>query len=148
MEEAVIDARQLSLREVNARIREAIARGLKVKVRNAKEVYGLAAGIDRGVVEVEGDVGERAAMLIGRRERGVGPRIVINGNAGAYLADNAWAGEVIVHGSAGDYLGVYAYGGAIVVHGDAGHGVGQLLRGATVPRGLDDWGRDLHSRQP
>lgn len=136
MSEVLVDARGLSLEEVNAKIREAIAKGLKVKVRNAERVHGLAAGIDKGEVEVEGDVGDYAAMLIGRREqkeRGEpGPKIVINGNAGAYLADNAWAGEVIVKGSAGDYAGVYAYGGTIVIHGNAGNGVGQLLKGATI----------------
>ena len=136
MGEVLIDAYRLSLKEVNARIREAIAKGFKVKVKNAERVYGLAAGIDGGEVEVEGNIGERAAMLIGRREqkeRGeMGPKIVINGNAGAYLADNAWAGEVVVRGSAGNHIGVYAYGGTVVVYGDAGDGVGQLLKGATV----------------
>ena len=113
-----------------------MAKGVKARVRNAEGIHGLAAGICQGEVEVEGGVGDYAAMLIGKREQkergGAGPRIVINGGAGAYLADNAWAGEVVVKGLVGDYAGVYSYGGTIVIHGSAGNGVGQLLKGATI----------------
>ena len=136
MGEVLIDARALRLEEVNAKIREAVAKGVKVRVVNAEGIHGLAAGVCEGEVVVEGGVGDYAAMLIGRREqkeRGeAGPRIVINGNAGAYLADNAWAGEVVVKGSVGDYAGVYSYGGTVVIRGGAGNGLGQLLKGATI----------------
>ncbi len=132
----VIDARNLSIKEVNAKIRAMVAKGLKVRVINAESIYGLAAGLDRGEVIVEGSVGDYAAMLIGRREqkeKGLpGPRIEIHGDAGNYLADGAWTGEVIVNGSAGYGACTYAYGGTIVIRGDAGDGLGRLLKGATV----------------
>ena len=63
-----VDALNLSLKDVNSKIREAIKKGLKVKVKNASHIHGLAAGIVKGEVEVEGDVGDFAAMLIGTRE--------------------------------------------------------------------------------
>ncbi len=88
-----IDATNLGLMEVNRKVREAVEKGIKVIIKNAKHIDGLLAGLAKGEVEVEGDVGDYTAMLIGMREqkeRGLsGPRIVIHGNAGNYLADGA-----------------------------------------------------------
>ena len=134
--EVTIDAKDLDVHEVNSKIRDAVSKGLKVKVLNAKHIHGLAAGITKGEVEVDGDAGDFVAMLIGSREQKErnlpGPRIVINGSVGNYLADGAWCGEVIVKGNAGFGVGIYAYGGTIVVYGNAGDGVGQILKGATI----------------
>ncbi len=131
-----VDAKGLNLREVNERIRKAVDEGRKVVVFNAEHVDGLLAGLTKGEVEVRGSVGSYVAMLIGTREqkeRGLpGPKIIIEGNAGDYLADGAWNGEVIVKGNVGYGAGIYAYGGTIVVYGNAGDALGQLLKGATV----------------
>ena len=131
-----IDALNLELKDINARVREAVEKGQKVIIKNAKHLHGLFAGLTKGEVEVEGDVGDYAAMLMGMREqkeKGLpGPKIVINGNTGNYLADGAWAGEVIVKGDVGYGAAMYAYGGTIVVHGNAGDALGQLLKGATI----------------
>jgi len=125
-DEVFIDASSLSLREANAKIREAVEKGLKVRVANAKHIHGLAAGLRRGEVVVEGDVGDYFAML------NHGAKLLVRGSAGSYLFDGSWGGEVVVEGCAGDLVGVYAYGGVVVVKGRAGSGVGQLLKGATV----------------
>ena len=131
-----IDALNLEIKDVNTKVREAVEKGQKVIIKNAKHLHGLFAGLTKGEVEVEGDVGDYTAMLIGMREqkeKGLpGPKIVINGNAGNYLADGAWAGEVIVKGDVGYGAAIYAYGGTIVIHGNAGDALGQLLKGATV----------------
>ncbi|RLG89309.1 MAG: hypothetical protein DRO15_00810 [Thermoprotei archaeon] len=117
-------------------MREAIEKNLKVRVKNACHIHGLAAGVAKGEIEVDGDVGDYTAMLICTREqkeRGEsGPKIVINGNAGNYLADGAWAGEVIVKGSVGYGAGIYAYGGTIVIYEDTGDALAHLLKGATI----------------
>ncbi len=132
----VIDASSLDVHDINTKIKNAISKGMKVKVRNADRVYGIAAGLAQGEVEIDGDVGDFVAMLIGTREQKEkgepGPRITINGNAGNYLADGAWNGEVVVKGNAGFGVGIYAYGGRIIVYGNAGDGVGQVLKGATI----------------
>jgi len=129
-----IDAKNLSMRDVNLKIKEAIEKDSKVKIKNAYHIHGLVAGIAKG--EVDGDVGDYVTMLIGTREQKEkgesGPRIIINGNAGNYLADGAWAGEVIVRGSVGYGAGIYAYGGTIVIYGDAGDALAHLLKGATI----------------
>lgn len=120
-----IDASNKSLREVNRRIRESISKG-PVLVKNAEHLHGLAAGLRKGEVLVEGDVGDYLAML------NSGARVVVEGSAGDFAGDGAWDGEVVVKREAGDGVGIYAYGGTIVVLGDAGDGVGQLLKGGTV----------------
>jgi len=131
-----IDATGLGLVEVNQKVRKAVKKGMRVIIKNAKHVDGLLAGLIKGEVEVEGDVGDYTAMLIGMREQKEegfsGPRIVIHGNAGNYLADGAWAGEVVVEGDVGYGAAIYAYGGTVVIHGSAGDALGQLLKGATV----------------
>lgn len=124
--EVEIDASNLSLREVNARIREAVGRGLRVHLKNASHIYGLAAGLKSGDIVIDGDAGDYLAMLNG------GAKITVNGNAGDYVADGAWSGEVIVKGCVGYGASMYAYGGVLVVYGDAGDAVGQILKGATV----------------
>lgn len=121
-----INAKDLSVHEVNAEIRNAVGKGLKVLVKNAKDHYGVAAGLKNGEVVIEGDVGDYLGML------NSGAKIVVNGNAGNYVGDGAWGGEIIVRGDVGYGTGIYAYGGTIVVEGNAGNAVGQVLKGATV----------------
>lgn len=124
--EVVLDAEGLGLGKLNAAIREAVAKGARVRVKNARNVYGLAAGLRGGEVLVEGDAGDYLAML------NHGARVIVEGNAGNYVADGAWAGEVIVRGDVGYGAGIYAYGGTLVVYGSAGDALGQILKGATV----------------
>ena len=121
-----VDAANLSLRDVNARIREAVASGFRVHVKNARHIHGLAAGLRSGDIVVEGGAGDYLAMLNG------GARVIVEGDVGDYVADGSWSGEVIVKGSAGYGASMYAYGGVLVVYGDAGDAVGQILKGATV----------------
>jgi len=121
-----IDALKLSLEDVNAKIREAVAKGLKVHLRNACHIHGLAAGLRSGEIIVEGDAGDYLAML------NSGAKVIVEGNVGDYVADGAWSGEVIVKGCVGYGACMYAYGGVLVVYGDAGDAVGQILKGATV----------------
>ena len=131
-----IDAKGMVLRDVNERIRKAIDEGKKVVIKNARHIDGLLAGLTKGEVEVKSDVGDYVAMLIGTREqkeKGLdGPKIVIDGNAGNYLADGAWNGEIIVKGDVGYGAGIYAYGGTLVIYGNASDALGQLLKGATI----------------
>ena len=121
-----LDCRGKSLEEVNAKIREAVAKGEKVVLRNAAHLHGVAAGLEKGEVVIEGDVGDYVAFL------NSGAKVVVKGNAGNFVSDGSWGGEVIVEGNAGEGVGIYAYGGTIVVYGNVGNHLGDLLKGATV----------------
>ena len=67
----------------------------------------IGAGMSRGTIQVEGDVGE---------------------HLGAAMS----GGEIRVKGSAADWVGPEMSGGRIEIHGNAGHLVGSAYRGATT----------------
>ena len=127
MMEYKIDASNKDLKLVNSEIRKAIKNGARrIIVENASHIHGLAAGLKRGTVIINGDVGDYVAAL------NDGATIIINGNAGKFLADNMTKGTVIVNGNAGYGAAEYCYGGLVVIRGDAGDFLGALNKGATI----------------
>lgn len=99
---------------------------------------GIGAGLTRGRVVVEGDVGLAAGSLMG------GGRLEIAGNAGARAGEGMTAGLLVVRGSAGDDLGCPHPGttrgvnqGVILVEGSAGARAGRRMRRGLIAIGGD-----------
>jgi len=97
----------------------------------------IGAGMTRGELVVEGDVGARAGVGMS------GGRISIEGSAGVGAGTAMSGGELRIAGDAGDHLGTALPGerqgmrdGMVIVEGSAGAGVGdRLRRGLIVVRG-------------
>jgi formylmethanofuran dehydrogenase subunit C len=96
---------------------------------DTRTVKGIGAGMSRGFVYVEGDVGMHAGAGM------TGGELVIAGGAGDWLGAEMSGGEIEVIGSAGDQVGA-AYrgsrrgmtGGSIFIRGGAGDELGLLMR--------------------
>jgi formylmethanofuran dehydrogenase subunit C len=98
-------------------------------VGNAVQLDRLAAHMQAGHIEIEGDVGD------GLGERMSGGRIVVRGNAGNFVGRAMRGGEIIVRGNVDSGTGSGLpgakkgmSGGEIVVFGDAGAETGACLR--------------------
>lgn len=121
----VVDAEKRPLRSVNAEVKTALTQG-PVTVQGAAESHGLASGLKRGDVTIEGDSGDYLGAL------NDGATIRVTGDAGRFLADNMTRGLVIVDGDAGYGAGTYCYGGTILIRGDAGDFTAVMNKGATI----------------
>jgi len=93
----------------------------------------VGAGMSRGEIQVEGDVGARAGMAMS------GGRLVVAGSAGQGAATAMSGGDLRIAGTAGDGLGGALpgerngmSGGTVIVAGAAGSGVGDRLRRGLV----------------
>jgi formylmethanofuran dehydrogenase subunit C len=93
----------------------------------------VGAGMTRGTLHVEGDVGAMA----GANMRG--GQLSIAGNAGDYLAAGMTAGELLIEGNAGEFaagaLPAERYGlrgGIVVVKGDASDRLADRMRRGTL----------------
>ena len=114
-----IDATQMHYRELNARLREAVADGVSyVELHN---VYGqryLGTDLHRPVeIHVYGTPGNDLASFMD------GPRIVVHGSAQDGCGNTMNGGTVIVHGRAGDATGHSMRGGRVFIRDDAGYRV-------------------------
>jgi glutamate synthase domain-containing protein 3 len=121
MKEVVtIDARGMSYRELNARLRQVTSNGTrKIELQN---VYGQRyIGTDLGrpiEIEIFGTPGNDLGAFMD------GPRIIAHGNAQDGCGNTMNGGEIVVHGHAGDILGLSARGGKIFVREDVGYRAG------------------------
>ncbi len=115
-----IDAGGVFYRELNARLRDAVANGAqRIKLRN---VYGqryIGTDLDRPVeIEIFGTPGNDLGAFMD------GPRIRVHGNAQDGCGNTMNEGEIVVHGHAGDIIGLSARGGKIFVKEDVGYRAG------------------------
>lgn len=79
-------------------------------------------------LRVEGELA--AVKMIGAgMTRG---RIVVEGDVGLHLGAAMSGGEILVEGNAADWVGPEMRGGRIVVKGDASHAVGSAYRGSQI----------------
>jgi glutamate synthase domain-containing protein 3 len=121
---AAIDARGLGHRELNERIRAALAEGApEILLRNVRGQRYIGAGLraDADIVSeiiIEGIPGNDLACFMD------GPRIVVRENAQDGVANTMSSGAVIVHGHAGDVLGYAMRGGRLFIRGNAGYRIG------------------------
>jgi len=115
----VIDARGMGYRELNERIRAALAGGApELLLRNVRGQRYIGAGLRGSAsIVIEGIPGNDLACFMD------GPRIVVRGNAQDGVANTMSSGTVVVHGHAGDVLAYAMRGGRLFVRGDAGYRV-------------------------
>ncbi len=115
-----IDARQLHYRELNVRLREAVANGVEwIVVRNVCGQRYLGTGLYAPVeIHIQGTPGNDLASFMD------GPRLMVSGNAQDGCGNTMNGGEVIIHGRAGDVTGYSMRGGKIFIQGDVGYRVG------------------------
>jgi glutamate synthase domain-containing protein 3 len=125
---AEIDAAQHTTREINAAIRQLIAKSCKeITVRNPGARHNLAVAIlDDVHIRVAGSAGYYCGGLIDRVS------IEIEGSAGWGVAESMLSGTVRVHGSAGSGAAAAIRGGTVVIHGDAAARLGVSMKGGQV----------------
>ncbi|MBI5971347.1 MAG: hypothetical protein HY884_09375 [Deltaproteobacteria bacterium] len=120
-----INAKGLRFKELNEKIRAAVAKGEKeITVKGVNGQYYIGDGL-RGTatIALDGVPGNDLAAFMD------GPTIVISGNAQDNIGNTMNSGRVVVKGSAGDVLGYGMRGGRIHVLGDVGYRVGIHMKG-------------------
>ena len=93
----------------------------------------VGAGMSKGQITVEGDVGIQAGRLM------QGGTLKINGNAGPWTASRMGGGTLIVSGHTDERVGgplagetVGMRGGIVILRGDAGDRTGDRMRRGTI----------------
>ena len=86
-------------------------------------------GQSDGVINLQGDHLGRVKLIGAGMSRGT---IQVEGDVGEHLGAAMSGGEIRVNGNAADWVGPEMSGGRIEIHGNAGHMVGSAYRGATM----------------
>ncbi len=112
-------------------MKPAKAGALAVQYGNQKAALGdffriEAHGADE--LRVAGDL-SRVKLVGAGMSRG---RIVVEGDVGLHLGAAMSGGEILVAGKADDWVGPEMLGGRITIKGDAGHAVGSAYRGSQI----------------
>lgn len=126
MAETNLDAKGKELKDVNSAIKDVISKDQEVHLMNAGESFGLASGLRKGKIVVDGDANDYVGMV------NTGAEIAIKGNARNFLGDNMIDGKITVSGNAGYGAGMYCYGGQMFIKGDAGDFTSTMNKGATI----------------
>jgi glutamate synthase domain-containing protein 3 len=115
-----IDAANLHYRELNDRIRQAVAAGeTEFTLTGVNGQRYIADGL-RGKIkmEIHGVPGNDLGAFMD------GPEIVVHNNAQDAVANTMNEGRIVVRGDAGDVLGYGMRGGRLYVRGNVGYRVG------------------------
>ncbi len=125
---ACIDADGLTLRDVNASLREAAANEEEITLVNPNYRHNLCVAwrITGSRVTVEGDVGYYFAGLNN------GGHFEVGGNAGWGVAENMTSGSVTVSGDVGHCAGASLNGGFLYIAGNASPRAGISMKGGTI----------------
>ncbi|MHA1529765.1 MAG: GXGXG motif-containing protein [Alphaproteobacteria bacterium] len=128
-----IDAGELTVTEVNTRIRALMDQGYgSIVIRNPRGMHGLGVGIlNRLNLIFEGSLGYFAVGLID------GPNVRINGRVGWSCAENMMADTVMIEKNAGSTFGAAIRGGDLVCRGSVGSRTGIDQKGGTIIVGGD-----------
>jgi glutamate synthase domain-containing protein 3 len=115
-----IDASGLHYRQLNERIRAAVADGeTELTLTNVCGHRYIGSGIDQPVeIRLQGIPGNDLAAFMS------GPRIRCSGNAQDGIGNTMDDGLVVVPGHAGDVMGYSMRGGCIYIRGNAGYRIG------------------------
>ncbi|MGQ9512976.1 hypothetical protein [Thermodesulfitimonas sp.] len=115
-----IDVACLHYRELNRRIREAIAAGEKeFLLVNVNGHRYIGAGLQSPVcITIEGVPGNDLACFMD------GPVITVKGNAQDGVGNTMNGGVVVIHGDAGDVCGYGMRGGKLFIKGNVGYRTG------------------------
>ena len=128
-ERAVIEARDLSTRKINAELRWLLyERGVKdVTVLNPGAKHSLGVGIlTRCRITFDGSLGYFGLGLID------GPEVHVKGRVGWSACENMMSGVVVVEGNAGSLTGAAMRGGDLVVKGRVGARTGIDQKGGSI----------------
>lgn len=120
-----INASGMYYRDLNGKIREAVANGEKeIRVKNVNGQYYIGDGL-RGdsTIVIEGVPGNDLAAFMD------GPTIIVKANAQDNIANTMNSGKVVIEGNAGDVLGYGMRGGKLFIRGDVGYRVGIHMKG-------------------
>jgi methylamine---glutamate N-methyltransferase subunit B len=126
-ERAVLEARELSTRKINAELRWLLyEQGVKdVTILNPGARHSLGAGIlTRCRITFEGSLGYFGLID--------GPEVQINGRVGWSVAENMMSGVVVIESNAGSLAGAALRGGDLVVKGQVGSRTGIDQKGGTI----------------
>jgi len=126
---AVLDARGLTTRKINAELRRLIYREriLDVTVRNPGALHSLGVGIlQRCRITFDGSLGYFGLGLID------GPEVHVKGRVGCSSCENMMSGVVVVDGNAGSLTAAALRGGDVVVKGRVGARTGIDQKGGTI----------------
>ena len=126
---AQFDARDLTIRKINAELRRLLyEEGVKdVTVLNPGAKHSLGVGIlTRCRITFDGSLGYFGCGLID------GPEIRVKGRVGWSACENMMSGVVVIDGNAGSLTGAAIRGGDLVVHGRVGARTGIDQKGGTI----------------
>ena len=114
-----IDAMGLHYREVNTKLRDAVAAGVDlIELHNVFGQRYLGTDLHQPIeIHIHGTPGNDLAAFMD------GPRIVVHGNAQDGCGNTMNSGEVVIHGRAGDVTGYSMRGGRIFIRDDVGYRV-------------------------
>ncbi|MEM2459577.1 MAG: hypothetical protein QXG66_05045 [Candidatus Bathyarchaeia archaeon] len=124
MDKAIIDAKGLRSIELNRRIKDAVASGVKeILLKRVNGHRFIGTGIRGDVtITIDGVPGNDLAAFMD------GPTIIVNSNAQDHVCNTMSNGTVIIHGDAGDVLGYSMQNGKLYIRGDVGYRVGVHLK--------------------
>ncbi len=121
------DADRLSIRELNEKLRQALANGDEIVVDNPRSRHNVGVAMPGpGHVTFAGSVGYYCGGLNN------GGTLTIARNAGWGIGEAMDKGLVRVRGSVGQSVGASMMGGTVVVEGNAGARAGVAQKGGTV----------------
>jgi glutamate synthase domain-containing protein 3 len=123
-----IDAKKITTRELNSKIKSLIVHGKKnVVIRNPDARNNLVVGIlDTCNITFDGSVGYYCCAYCDRIN------VIIHGNAGWGLGDNLISGRIVLKGDAGASVGASMRAGEIIVWGNTGARAGISMKGGTL----------------
>jgi glutamate synthase domain-containing protein 3 len=123
-----IHCRDLSTREINRQLREAIAAGQQqIHLLEPEARHNLAVALLRPVqVVFEGSVGYYCGGMMD------GAHLEVRGSAGWGAAESMMNGTVVIDGSAGSGAAASIRGGTVVIRGDAAARAGVSMKGGTL----------------
>jgi len=122
-----IDASQLSLRELNTRIRQLAEQQDEIILLNPDARHNLAVGLTTPVhLTIRGSAGYFCAGLVD------GPTVDVQGNVGWGFGDNLMNGRLRVEGNAGAVCGCGMQSGHILIRGNIGSRAGQVMKDGSI----------------
>jgi glutamate synthase domain-containing protein 3 len=115
-----IDATGVYYRQLNAQLREVVAKGAeKIIINNVCGQRYIGTDLNRPVgIEINGTPGNDLGAFMD------GPTITVNGNVQDGTGNTMNEGKIIVHGRAGDITGLAARGGQIFIRDSVGYRAG------------------------
>ncbi|MFV2069647.1 MAG: hypothetical protein ACC645_21995 [Pirellulales bacterium] len=130
-----IDARGLSLREINTQLRATAERICDNGAQDTEEIvllhpaaqHNLGVGMVHPVkLTIRGSGGYFCMGLCD------GPTVRVEGNVGWGFADNLLSGRMVVDGNAGAVCGVGMRDGDLLIRGNLGSRAGQVMKGGSI----------------